>query len=53
LRRSGKCGSQTVILVLRPRRPTEAIKIGKPLEAVTSVDLCTALAASAVGDASR
>jgi hypothetical protein len=53
LRRSGKCGSQTVILVLRPRRPTEAIKIGKPLEAVTSVDLCTALAASAAGDASR
>jgi hypothetical protein len=31
----------------------EAIKIGKPLEAITSIDLCTALAASAVGDASR
>jgi hypothetical protein len=42
-----ECGSQTVILVLRPRQPTEAIKIGKPLEAVTSIDLCSALAASA------
>jgi hypothetical protein len=40
-----ECGSQTVILVMRPRQPTEAIKIGKPLEAVTSIDLCNALAA--------
>jgi hypothetical protein len=48
-----ECGSQTVILVLRPRQPTEAIKIGKPLEAVTSIDLCSALAASAAGDVSH
>jgi hypothetical protein len=46
-----ECGSQTVILVLRPRQPTEAIKIGKPLDAITSIDLCSALAASAAGDA--
>jgi hypothetical protein len=48
-----ECGSQTVILVLRPRQPTEAIKIGKSLDAVTSIDLCNALAASTAGDASR
>ena len=47
-----ECGSQTVILVMRPRQPTEAIKIGKPLEAVTSIDLCNALAASAAADVS-
>ena len=47
-----ECGSQTVILVLRRRQPTEAIKIGKPLDAITSIDLCSALAASAAGDAS-
>jgi len=33
--------------VLRPRQPTEAIKIGKPLDVITSIDLCSALAASA------
>jgi hypothetical protein len=48
-----ECGSQTVILVLRPRQPTKAIKIGKPLDAITSIDLCNALAAPAAGDASR
>ena len=48
-----ECGSWTIILLLRPRQPTEAIKIGKPLEAVTSIDLCSALAASAASDASR
>ena len=47
-----ECGSQTIILLLRPRQPTEAIKIGKPLEAITWIDLCTALAASDPGDAS-
>jgi hypothetical protein len=39
---SGCCGTQTVILVMRPDQPTEAIKIDKPLEAVTSVDLFAA-----------
>jgi hypothetical protein len=47
-----ECGSQTAILVMRRRQPTEAIKIGKPLEAVTSIDLCNALAASAAADVS-
>jgi hypothetical protein len=37
---------------MRPRQPTEAIKIGKRLEAVTSIDLCNALATSADGEAS-
>jgi hypothetical protein len=45
-----ECGRQTVILVMRPRQPTEAIKIGKPLETVTSIDLCNALAACAASD---
>jgi hypothetical protein len=47
-----ECGSQTIILLLRPRQPTEAITIGKLLEAITWIDLCTALAASDPGDAS-
>ncbi len=29
-------GVRTVILIMRPDRPTEAIKINKPLEAVTA-----------------
>jgi hypothetical protein len=37
-------GAQTVILVMRPDRPTEAIKIGKPVETVTRADLVAALA---------
>jgi hypothetical protein len=36
---SGCCGAQTVILVMRPDQPTEAIRIDKPLETVTSADL--------------
>lgn len=39
---SGCCGTQTVILVMRPDQPTEAIKIDKPLETVTSADLFAA-----------
>ena len=46
-------GARTVILIMRPDRPTEAIKINKPLEAVTAVDLSDALAPLAsVNDAS-
>jgi hypothetical protein len=36
---SGCCDTQTVILVMRPDQPTEAIKIDKPLEAVTGADV--------------
>jgi hypothetical protein len=39
----GCCGSETVILVMREDRPTEAITIGKPLETVTYADLEAAL----------
>jgi hypothetical protein len=37
-------GVRTVILIMRPDRPTEAIKINKPLEALTAADLSDALA---------
>jgi hypothetical protein len=40
-------GLRTVVLVLRPGHPTEAIKIEKPLECVTREDLRAALATSA------
>jgi hypothetical protein len=47
-------GARTVILIMRPDRPTEAIKINKPLEAVTAADLSDALAPlAAVSDAPR
>jgi hypothetical protein len=36
-------GAQTVVLVMHPRRPTEAVKIDKPLEQVTQSDLSEAL----------
>jgi hypothetical protein len=42
-------GTRTVILVMRPDQPTEAIKIDKALEAVTQADLFDALAPSAGG----
>jgi hypothetical protein len=45
----GCCGTRTVILVMRPDQPTEAIKINKPLETVTQADLSDALAASVLG----
>ena len=37
-------GAQTVVLVMHPRRPTEAVKINKPLEQVTQSDISDALA---------
>src|SRR6266436_2614161 len=47
-------GVRTVILIMRPDRPTQAIKINKPLEAVTAADLSDALAPLAcVSDAPR
>jgi hypothetical protein len=39
---SGCCGTQTVILIMRPDQPTEAIKIDKPLEGVTGADVFAA-----------
>jgi hypothetical protein len=39
-----ECGARTVILIMRPDQPTEAIRINKPLEAVTEADLSDALA---------
>jgi hypothetical protein len=38
------CGVQTVVLVMRPNQPTKAVKIKKPLDAVTGADLSAALA---------
>jgi hypothetical protein len=39
------CGEgRTVVLVLRPDRPTAAVKINKPIERVTGGDLSAALA---------
>jgi hypothetical protein len=39
------CGdARTIVLVMHPRRPTEAFKIDKPLEQVTRSDLADALA---------
>jgi hypothetical protein len=37
-------GARTIVLVMHPRRPTEAVKIDKPLEQVTQSDLTDALA---------
>jgi hypothetical protein len=37
-------GVRTVILIMRPDQPTEAIKINKPLDEVTAADLSDALA---------
>jgi hypothetical protein len=38
------CGARTIVLIMHPRRPTEAVKIDKPLEQVTQADLSDALA---------
>jgi hypothetical protein len=47
-------GARTVILIMRPDRPTAAIKISKPLETVTAADLSGALAPLAsVADAPK
>jgi hypothetical protein len=37
-------GVQTILLVMHPRRPTEAVKIDKPLEQITQTELSDALA---------
>jgi hypothetical protein len=37
-------GARTIVLIMHPRRPTEAVKIDKPLEQITQTDLCNALA---------
>jgi hypothetical protein len=37
-------GARTIVLIMHPRRPTEAIKIDKPLERITQADLSDALA---------
>ncbi|HKH33569.1 MAG TPA: hypothetical protein VKA80_05295 [Beijerinckiaceae bacterium] len=38
-------GTETIVLVMRPGRKTEARKVSKPVEAVTEADLREALAA--------
>jgi hypothetical protein len=40
----GCCGARTIVLVMRPKRPTEAVRIDKPLGEVTQADLSNALA---------
>jgi hypothetical protein len=37
-------GARTILLIMHPRRPTEAVKIDKPLEQITQTDLSGALA---------
>jgi hypothetical protein len=37
-------GGRTIVLIMHPRRPTEAVKIDKPLEQITQADLSDALA---------
>jgi hypothetical protein len=37
-------GARTIVLVIHPRRPTEAVGIDKPLERITQADLSDALA---------
>jgi len=41
-------GARTIVLIMHPRRPTEAIEIDKPLEQITHADLSNALAPLAV-----
>ena len=36
-------GARTIVLIMHPRRPTEAVKIDKPLEQITQTDLSEAL----------
>jgi hypothetical protein len=40
----GRDGARTIVLIMHPRRPTEAVTIDKPLEQVTQTDLADALA---------
>ncbi len=37
-------GGRTIVLIMHPRRPTEAVGIDKPLEQITQTDLSDALA---------
>src|SRR5260221_12549201 len=37
-------GGRTIVLIMHPRRPTEAVKIDKPLEQITQTDLSDARA---------
>jgi hypothetical protein len=37
-------GARTIVLIMHPGRPTEAVKIDKPLEQITQTELCDALA---------
>ncbi len=39
-----RCGTQTVVMVMRRSQPTRSVKIKKTLDAVTSADLSVALA---------
>jgi hypothetical protein len=41
---TGCCGARTIVLVMRPKRPTEAVRIDKALGEVTAADLSSALA---------
>ncbi|CAN7511344.1 hypothetical protein LJR220_004624 [Bradyrhizobium sp. LjRoot220] len=38
-------GARTIVLIMHPRRPAEAVTIDKPLEQITRTDLSDALAA--------
>jgi hypothetical protein len=37
-------GARTIVLIMHPRRPTEAVGIDKPLAQITQIDLSNALA---------
>ena len=37
-------GARTIVLIMQPRRPTEAVGIDKPIEQITQTDLSDALA---------
>lgn len=41
---AGCGGAETIVLIMHPKRPSEAVIIGKPLEQVTASDLSDALA---------
>jgi hypothetical protein len=41
---AGCGGARTIVLIMHPRRPTEAVGIDKPLEQITQTDLSNALA---------
>jgi len=43
------CGARTIVMIMRPRRRTEAVKIDKPIEQVTPADLSDALAPFVAG----